>query len=93
MASSRRNSGATYRSKGKGKGKGAEWLLLGRARMSERDNVGVWTKTKEVWNELDAIGLVSLTFGAGMFLLPFTLAAHRPEAWEDRELFVVRRAL
>ncbi|GAA5867400.1 hypothetical protein JCM8547_003334 [Rhodosporidiobolus lusitaniae] len=49
----------------------------------KRWNKTGWDKTRELWKDMDMVGLASLTVGAAMFLLPFTLATKRPESWED----------
>lgn len=58
-------------------------VVLQRAR---RPRLSAWGKAKEVWRDLDVVGLVALTLGCGLFLLPFTLAAGGLKGWHDREL-------
>lgn len=60
-------------------------VVLERAR---RPRLTAWGKAKEVWRDLDIVGLCALTVGCGLFLLPFTLAAHGQRGWEDRESFL-----
>lgn len=57
-------------------------MVLQRAR---RPRLSAWGKAKEVWRDLDVVGLVTLTLGCGLFLLPFTLAANGQKGWRDRE--------
>lgn len=49
----------------------------------KRWNMTTWSKTVELWKDLDVLGLVALTVGCILFLLPFTLATKRPESWGD----------
>ena len=51
----------------------------------KRWNMTTWSKTVELWKDLDVLGLVALTVGCILFLLPFTLATKRPESWGDCE--------
>lgn len=45
----------------------------------------VWSnKRGTTWKELDIVGLLALTTGCGLVLLPLTLAARRPDRWADR---------
>jgi hypothetical protein len=50
----------------------------------KRWNKSGWDKTKELWRDMDMLGLASLTVGCTLFLLPFTLAAKTPESWASR---------
>ncbi|ORY89658.1 major facilitator superfamily domain-containing protein [Leucosporidium creatinivorum] len=59
-------------------------VVLDRAR---RPRLTAWGKAKEVWRDLDVVGLFALTVGCGLFLLPFTLAAHGQRGWEDPEIW------
>ena len=56
----------------------------------KRWNMTTWSKTVELWKDLDVLGLVALTAGCILFLLPFTLATKRPESWGDCERFLCR---
>lgn len=49
----------------------------------KRWNMSTWSKAVELWKDLDVLGLVALTVGCILFLLPFTLATKRPESWGD----------
>ncbi|GAA6006045.1 hypothetical protein JCM10207_007324 [Rhodosporidiobolus poonsookiae] len=49
----------------------------------KRWNKTSWDKVKELWQDLDMVGLVAMTLGCSLFLLPFTLATKRPESWGD----------
>ncbi|BGP33078.1 hypothetical protein JCM10296v2_004867 [Rhodotorula toruloides] len=49
----------------------------------KRWNMTPWSKAVELWHDLDVLGLVALTVGCVLFLLPFTLATKRPESWGD----------
>ncbi|GAA5835089.1 hypothetical protein JCM11251_000161 [Rhodosporidiobolus azoricus] len=49
----------------------------------KRWNKSSWDKAKDMWKELDVVGLVALTAGCVLFLLPFTLASKSPESWGD----------
>lgn len=49
----------------------------------KRWNMSTWSKAVELWKDLDVLGLVALTAGCILFLLPFTLATKRPESWGD----------
>lgn len=46
-------------------------------------------KLGKVWRDLDVVGLVALTLGCGLVLLPLSLAARRPESWADREFLLL----
>ncbi|KAI5480517.1 hypothetical protein MNV49_000670 [Pseudohyphozyma bogoriensis] len=51
---------------------------------------GGWRrKSAEVWQALDIVGLLCLTVGCSLVLLPLTLAAQRPAAWKDVETHVL----
>ncbi|GAA5901939.1 hypothetical protein JCM6882_000146 [Rhodosporidiobolus microsporus] len=49
----------------------------------KRWNKSTWDKAKDMWRELDVVGLCALTAGCVLFLLPFTLASKSPESWGD----------
>ncbi|GAA6002891.1 uncharacterized protein JCM10292_001359 [Rhodotorula paludigena] len=49
----------------------------------QRWNATPWSKAKEIWEDLDVVGLIALTLGCILFLLPFTLATKTPESWAD----------
>lgn len=57
-------------------------IVIARA---SRPRLSAWGKVKEVWSDLDVVGLTTLTIGCGLFLLPFTLAANAQKHWADRE--------
>ncbi|SCV69923.1 BQ2448_1317 [Microbotryum intermedium] len=48
-----------------------------------------WGKVTEVWKNLDVVGLTTLTLGCTLFLLPLTLAAQRPESWNDPKIWLL----
>jgi hypothetical protein len=50
----------------------------------KRWNKSGWDKVKELWRDMDMVGLASLTVGCTLFLLPFTLATKTPESWASR---------
>jgi len=50
----------------------------------QRWNATTWSKAKELWRDLDVVGLVTLTAGSILFLLPFTLATKTPDSWAER---------
>lgn len=58
-------------------------IVLARA---ARPSLSSRDKVKEVWRDLDVVGLTALTLGCGLFLLPFTLAANAQRHWADRKL-------
>lgn len=60
-------------------------VIMARAR---RPRLTAWGKAKEVWRDLDVVGLFALTVGCGLFLLPFTLAANGQKGWKDRKSIV-----
>lgn len=55
----------------------------------KRWNMTTWSKTVELWKDLDVLGLVALTVGCILFLLPFTLATKRPESWGDSFIWML----
>ncbi|GAA5912681.1 hypothetical protein JCM8208_007728 [Rhodotorula glutinis] len=54
----------------------------------QRWNATTWTKAKELWRDLDVVGLVTLTAGSILFLLPFTLATKTPDSWAEPEIWI-----
>ncbi|BGP49152.1 hypothetical protein JCM10450v2_005035 [Rhodotorula kratochvilovae] len=54
----------------------------------QRWNATTWSKAKELWRDLDVVGLTALTIGCTLFLLPFTLATKTPESWGDFEIWL-----
>ncbi|GAA5993287.1 hypothetical protein JCM10908_001413 [Rhodotorula pacifica] len=55
----------------------------------KRWNMTTWSKAVELWKDLDVLGLVALTVGCILFLLPFTLATKRPESWGDSFIWIL----
>ncbi|GAA5939078.1 hypothetical protein JCM10213_006022 [Rhodosporidiobolus nylandii] len=55
----------------------------------KRWNRSAWEKGKDLWRELDMVGLVCLTVGCGAFLLPFTMAGKTGGGWGDPKLHLL----
>ncbi|KAM0789647.1 hypothetical protein ACM66B_000449 [Microbotryomycetes sp. NB124-2] len=59
------------------------------AERARRARLTVKGKVLECWRELDIIGLLCLTIGCGLFLLPFTIATHTKKSWADPEVWIL----